>query len=250
MAAARDRLARMVGADRDGFSARRRNQFAQAAEECLIERLCQAAERACAATIGRPAAAVISGSGSFLARRLARRLIGPGGPIISLKEAWGAVASSAGCAHALLTLAAERFRGDSGCAWRSEAGRLRGGPIRMTDRHWPSSRSAAACSTGRELPASADGLPRARRANDPGEQTVLIAGGGPAADWIRSARSDSPSRRRSRPQTGRARPRPDRRPSWRRLLPGSIVWSIGSRCLRPPAESRAIPILAAATGAD
>ncbi len=112
VAAARDRLARMVGADRDGFSADDALQFARDADECLIERLHMAAVRVCAASIGPPSAAVISGSGSFLARRVARRLIEPDGQIISLKEAWGPVASSAGCAQALLTLAAERFRVD------------------------------------------------------------------------------------------------------------------------------------------
>jgi (4-(4-[2-(gamma-L-glutamylamino)ethyl]phenoxymethyl)furan-2-yl)methanamine synthase len=109
---ARDRLARMVGADRDGFSALDAISFAQATDLCLIERLRQAAERACTATIGKPAAAVISGSGSFLARRLADRLINLGGPVISLKEAWGEAASSAGCAFALLPLAEERLYGD------------------------------------------------------------------------------------------------------------------------------------------
>ena len=64
------------------------------------------------------------GSGSFLARRLADRLIGLGGPVISLKEAWGAVASSAGCAFALVTLAAERLGGDSGSYQDPEAGLL------------------------------------------------------------------------------------------------------------------------------
>ena len=55
----------MVGADRDGFSALDAISFAQAADLCLIERLRQAAERACAATIGQPAAAVISGLRQF-----------------------------------------------------------------------------------------------------------------------------------------------------------------------------------------
>ena len=109
----RDRLARMVGADRDSFSALDAIAFAQAADECLMARLCEAAHRACAATIGPPAAAVISGSGSFLAKRLAYRLVGLGGPVISLEEAWGAVASSAGCAFALVTLAAEILGVDS-----------------------------------------------------------------------------------------------------------------------------------------
>jgi probable H4MPT-linked C1 transfer pathway protein len=120
--AARDRLARMVGADRDGFSALDAISFAQAAEECLIARLCQAAERACAATIGRSAGAVICGSGSFLARRVADRLVGLGGPIIDLKEAWGAVAATAGCAFALLTLAAGRSYADSASQRPGESG--------------------------------------------------------------------------------------------------------------------------------
>jgi uncharacterized hydantoinase/oxoprolinase family protein len=105
-------MARMVGTDRDGFSAQDAIEFAQAADERLTARLCEAALRACSATIGQPAAAVISGSGSFLARRLAYRLVGPGGSVISLEEAWGAVASSAGCAFALVTLAAEILGSD------------------------------------------------------------------------------------------------------------------------------------------
>ena len=102
----------MVGADRDGFSPEDALAFALAADECLIDRLVRAADRATRPTIGRPAAAVVAGSGEFLARRLAGRVIEPDGPIISLKEAWGAVASSAGCAFALVKLAAERFRPD------------------------------------------------------------------------------------------------------------------------------------------
>ncbi len=103
----------MVGADRDSFSALDAVDFARAADCCLTGRLSGAAERACAATIGAPSAAVISGSGSFLAKRLAYSLIGLGGTVINLKEAWGEVASSAGCAFALVRLAEERLGGDS-----------------------------------------------------------------------------------------------------------------------------------------
>jgi probable H4MPT-linked C1 transfer pathway protein len=106
---ARDRLARMVGADRDGFSREDAVAFAEGADACLMNRLATAALRACGPTIGQPAAAVIGGSGDFLARRLARRLVGPDGPLVSLKEAWGPLASSAGCAYALVQLAQERF---------------------------------------------------------------------------------------------------------------------------------------------
>ncbi|MHB1556763.1 MAG: hydantoinase/oxoprolinase family protein [Isosphaeraceae bacterium] len=107
--AARDRLARMIGADREGFSLENARAFAEAAGACLLERLARAADRACSATIGRPAAAVIAGSGDFLARRLAEAVIEPGRPIISLNDAWGPVASAAGCAYALVRLAVERL---------------------------------------------------------------------------------------------------------------------------------------------
>lgn len=107
--AARDRLARMVGADRDGFSNEDAEAFAWAADACLLGRLEAAAERACRSTVGRPGAAVISGSGGFVAHRLARRVIEPGGPIVNLDEAWGPIASSSGCAYALLVLAQEQI---------------------------------------------------------------------------------------------------------------------------------------------
>ncbi len=106
--AARDRLARMIGADREGFSPDDARAFAEAAASCLLERLARAADRACRATVGRPAAAVIAGSGDFLARRLAEVVIEPGGPIISLNDAWGPVSSAAGCAYAVVRLAMER----------------------------------------------------------------------------------------------------------------------------------------------
>jgi probable H4MPT-linked C1 transfer pathway protein len=118
--AARDRLARMIGADCEGFSADDARAFAQAADSCLTDRLVRAAERACRATIGRPTAAVVAGSGDFLARRVARRIIEPGGPSISLDEAWGPIASAAGCAHAVVRLAAERLDGDGAISLPSQ----------------------------------------------------------------------------------------------------------------------------------
>jgi len=115
---ARDRLARMVGADRESFSADDATAFAREADQCLMGRLALLAERACRSAIGRPTDAVVAGSGEFLARRLAQRIIEPGGSIVSLKKAWGTGPSSAGCAYALCALASERFpfdfTGDTG----------------------------------------------------------------------------------------------------------------------------------------
>jgi probable H4MPT-linked C1 transfer pathway protein len=105
--AALDRLARMVGADRDAFSAADAFAFALAADKALTDRLVRAARRACSETVDPPMHAVVAGSGEFLARRVASRALEPGGKVVSLSEAWGPVASSAACAHALVELALE-----------------------------------------------------------------------------------------------------------------------------------------------
>ncbi len=106
--AARARLARMVGADRDGFSDADAADLARSADSALLARLESAARRACGATTGPPRSAVVSGSGESLARRLAARLLGPDATILGLRDAWGPAASAAACAHALLVLARER----------------------------------------------------------------------------------------------------------------------------------------------
>jgi probable H4MPT-linked C1 transfer pathway protein len=111
--AARDRLARMVGADRDDFTGGDAVSLARAADEALLARLAVAAEGACLATAGRPRSVIVAGSGEFLARRLAGRVLGPGGTTLGLQQAWGPVASVAGCAHALVVLAGEMSEDDS-----------------------------------------------------------------------------------------------------------------------------------------
>jgi probable H4MPT-linked C1 transfer pathway protein len=101
---ARDRLARMVCADREAFDVADALALARSAERILMERLARSAERAFDATIGAPAFVVVAGSGEFLAARLARRLLGPDGRILSLSELWGTEASRAACAYALVSL--------------------------------------------------------------------------------------------------------------------------------------------------
>ncbi len=105
--AARSRLARMVGEDADSFTAADAKSLARAADEAFFKRLAASGLRACRATIGKPTTAVVAGSGEFLARRVAEGLIGPGGAVVSLAEAWGPSASTAACAYALLKLATD-----------------------------------------------------------------------------------------------------------------------------------------------
>jgi probable H4MPT-linked C1 transfer pathway protein len=105
--AARDRLARMVGGDRTTFSAEDAVELSRSAANSLLNRLTRAARRVSQATIGKADVVVVAGSGEFLAQRLAARVLEPMGQIISLGETWGRAASTAGCAHALLSLATE-----------------------------------------------------------------------------------------------------------------------------------------------
>jgi probable H4MPT-linked C1 transfer pathway protein len=112
--AARDRLARMIGADRGTFSAQDATGLARSVECRLLDRLAQAIERVCTATIGTPAVAVVSGSGEFLARRLAARVLDGDRRIISLAETWGPAGSVAACAWALIKLAANEILENDG----------------------------------------------------------------------------------------------------------------------------------------
>ena len=103
--AALDRLARMVGLDRDDFTPDDAQALAEAAAAVLLDRLAATARRITTEALGEPPpVVVVAGAGEFLARRLAARVIAPGGSVHSLAESWGPEASHAACAHALLQL--------------------------------------------------------------------------------------------------------------------------------------------------
>jgi hypothetical protein len=106
--AARGRLARIVGADSDGFASEDARILAEAAHWALVSRLADAASRVATAAKIPPTVAIISGSGEFLARAVARRLAGVSS-ILSLCELWGPHASITACAGGLLSLACKRF---------------------------------------------------------------------------------------------------------------------------------------------
>ncbi len=100
--AAHDRLARMVGADRETCARTDAEDLARAVDRLLVERLTEAARR-----VGAARVAVVSGSGEFLARRVATSLLGDDGVVHSLASLWGRGASEAACAHALVRIALE-----------------------------------------------------------------------------------------------------------------------------------------------
>ena len=102
--AARDRLARMIGADREEFSEKDALEFAEACRDALLDRLLQAVLAIIANGSAQPAIAVVSGSGEFLARKLVERTFGNEVRVLSLSELWSPAASEAACARALLEL--------------------------------------------------------------------------------------------------------------------------------------------------
>ncbi len=106
---ARDRLARMIAADRGTFSPDDALALAREADSVLRARLTDAAHRVIARSLnGAARCAVVSGSGEFLAERIARAVLPEGTPILLLSELWGPAASDGACAYALAMLASER----------------------------------------------------------------------------------------------------------------------------------------------
>lgn len=106
--AALNRLARMVGADRETCSRADAEALAGAVDRVLTDRLVEAARRVCRATIGAPGAVVTGGEGEFLARRAASAFVGDGGVVQSLANLWGRNASDAACAYALVELVSDQ----------------------------------------------------------------------------------------------------------------------------------------------
>ena len=107
LANSRDRLARMVCADRDGLTTDEIDALAVALDAVLVARLVSAVKRVLEGLDADTV--VVSGSGEFLAHRVAEFVQAPQGKIVSLSETCGSNASTAGCAHALLHLAQEAF---------------------------------------------------------------------------------------------------------------------------------------------
>ncbi len=107
------RLARMVCADATEFTPEDARVLALSAHRTLLDRL-EAAVATATTAVGPPRAAVIAGTGAFLARELAGRILPADATIVALDALWGPVASGAGCASALLRLAMTRLEAAGG----------------------------------------------------------------------------------------------------------------------------------------
>jgi len=104
--AARDRLARSICADRELFDEQDAYAMARSVEQAQFALLARAARAILARSPAPPETAIVSGSGEFLARRLARSLTSVTN-VISLSERIGVEASRCAPAHALAVLARE-----------------------------------------------------------------------------------------------------------------------------------------------
>lgn len=105
-AAARDRLARSICADREMFDWSDAEAAATAIARAQLARLGIAAQRVLRRMAGPPETVIVSGQGEFVARRLLERLR-LAAPIVSLADELGPVVSRAATAHALAVIAAE-----------------------------------------------------------------------------------------------------------------------------------------------
>ncbi|HYO23629.1 MAG TPA: hydantoinase/oxoprolinase family protein, partial [Lacipirellulaceae bacterium] len=109
-ACARDRLARLVCADRTLFTDEDTAAAASAIQDAQIAKISVAVEQVIARMRRAPSVVVLSGQGEFLGRRVASRVRWGAEPprVVSLEAALGSAVSRCAPAHALAVLAAER----------------------------------------------------------------------------------------------------------------------------------------------
>ena len=103
---ARDRLARMICADRSTFFESDAHVAAQSVRDAQMAQIQDAAQQVASNLKQSPDCFVISGIGEFLARRMIGE-IWPAGRIVSFAREWGPEVSACAPAHALAVLACE-----------------------------------------------------------------------------------------------------------------------------------------------
>lgn len=109
LAAAHDRLARSIGGDVTEITFDEARHIAEHIAAAQLRRLCEAAERVASRLPGPCETVLVSGSGAFLAQRVAANTPRLQHAIVtSLPELFGPRVSDAACAFAVAKLAAER----------------------------------------------------------------------------------------------------------------------------------------------
>ncbi len=108
-AAARDRLARMICADREAFTADDALAAAQHIAAAQLDLVTRAARQVIARSTAPLAMLILSGAGEFLGRRLAAQVASTAS-VISLADRIGHGPSRCAPAHALAVLANEEVR--------------------------------------------------------------------------------------------------------------------------------------------
>jgi (4-(4-[2-(gamma-L-glutamylamino)ethyl]phenoxymethyl)furan-2-yl)methanamine synthase len=103
---ARERLARMICADSATFSVTDAAEAAASVRESQVATIRTAVEKVVSAMLRPPGCVVISGTGAFLGRRVAKHLQPPV-RLVSLDQHIGPRASKCGPAHALAVIARE-----------------------------------------------------------------------------------------------------------------------------------------------
>lgn len=107
---ARHRLARMIGLDFEHFTEADAADLAAQADKQIVRILEKAVETVAAQLPGgKPERIVVSGSGAFLARKVAAKAV-PDANLVDLESSWGPERSSAACAAALVRLASEKLK--------------------------------------------------------------------------------------------------------------------------------------------
>ena len=112
-AAAHDRLARMLCADRETSSEDERLELARLAASRQRQFIRHGLERVLDDLEEVPSCVVLAGEGEFLAREILHECL-PAATMISLSQALGPEVSRAACAHAVAVLAEAESGGDRG----------------------------------------------------------------------------------------------------------------------------------------
>lgn len=107
---ARHRLARMIGLDFEHFTEADAADIAAQVDKQVV-RILEKSVQTVAAQLpgGKPGRIVVSGSGAFLARKVAAKAA-PDADLVDLESSWGPERSSAACATALVRLATEKLK--------------------------------------------------------------------------------------------------------------------------------------------